>query len=360
MVEEKTRLKETILYYPTISIPTVNWLRQVLLYWDEIGSIVPQNYEDRALIPFTPEIQYLKDEGEFRSFRTDSVALGDWNKVQEFEAEIIDAVKSDSFQQNLLPREMRSISSRIHKDKVSRKVYGFLEDAGLAINHRNLGDWYYFESQTALLYMSILAKFIADLDRNITIPGTNVQKYAELNYSFSSGKEKFPVLAADFFKILPIPAEGVSLQDILHFKRNRSDELNSFRIKLREFQQKLMKCSHISEVKDTLVDSRSILKKGLKDLEDTFNDAKLLTRLGSIQTLLKSSSPGWLASLMVETDFVKKIADIPVKWTLGGALVLGGIGIAVHSVNARNQRRAELRKSPFSYLYHAKQYSINY
>lgn len=33
-------MKATVLYYPTISIPDNFWLRQALLYFDEVASIV--------------------------------------------------------------------------------------------------------------------------------------------------------------------------------------------------------------------------------------------------------------------------------------------------------------------------------
>jgi hypothetical protein len=64
-------IKRTILYYPTISVPTGNWLRQAILYWDEVSSIVPKSWDEKLLIAYTQDIQYLKSEGEFRSIDPD-------------------------------------------------------------------------------------------------------------------------------------------------------------------------------------------------------------------------------------------------------------------------------------------------
>lgn len=63
--------KRTILYYPTISIPNSSWLRQALLYFDEVASIVPSDVNwshevGKALVPLTPDIEYLQGEGAFR------------------------------------------------------------------------------------------------------------------------------------------------------------------------------------------------------------------------------------------------------------------------------------------------------
>ena len=46
-------LKNTILYYPTISIPSNQWLRHALLYWDEIGSIIPRRYDENPLASYS-------------------------------------------------------------------------------------------------------------------------------------------------------------------------------------------------------------------------------------------------------------------------------------------------------------------
>lgn len=40
-------MPQTILYYPNINIDNGQWLRNALLYWDNISSIVPyRNFED--------------------------------------------------------------------------------------------------------------------------------------------------------------------------------------------------------------------------------------------------------------------------------------------------------------------------
>ena len=49
-------MAQTILYYPTINIPNENWLKNALLYWDNISSIVP--YEDYYNL--SPHLLYLQ------------------------------------------------------------------------------------------------------------------------------------------------------------------------------------------------------------------------------------------------------------------------------------------------------------
>ena len=56
----------TMLYYPTFT-PPQQWLRQAILYSDQVGSIIPVDYK-RELTKASPDIAYLEQEGEFKSF----------------------------------------------------------------------------------------------------------------------------------------------------------------------------------------------------------------------------------------------------------------------------------------------------
>ena len=63
--------QRVILYYPRVLITPGPWLKQALLYWDSIGSIVPQNLE--RLIYNDRWMRELTDEGVFHSFRPEEV-----------------------------------------------------------------------------------------------------------------------------------------------------------------------------------------------------------------------------------------------------------------------------------------------
>ena len=52
--------KKTILYYPTIKIKDGYWLRNAILYWDKVASIVPgMNYSEFNSI----EVEFLRRVG---------------------------------------------------------------------------------------------------------------------------------------------------------------------------------------------------------------------------------------------------------------------------------------------------------
>ena len=205
----------TILYYPMISIRTGRWLRQALLYWDQIGSIVPQNYEDEALLPYTPDMEYLKAEGEFRPFRPDALLGQDRDAFREFEDDLLQTISASSLVlSSSLPFAPR-FDFRIHRDKISHHVFDLLKQEGLAISERSDGNWYYCERRFALSYMSLLAKYLAASDSDSTVPSTNLAVYEKLNFQARLDADAFVCLKARFRDILPVPRGDVPLADIL-------------------------------------------------------------------------------------------------------------------------------------------------
>src|SRR5688572_20093494 len=140
VVSVKQANKRNILYYPTINIPTDDWLRNAVLYWDEVSSIVPQDWENKHLIELSPDIRYLMDEGQFRSIRPDALIKGEqgWDLLNEFQNELIDIIESDKFQAKLRNEKIRYTNihgakipksgiigkgSRVHVEKMLHSVF---------------------------------------------------------------------------------------------------------------------------------------------------------------------------------------------------------------------------------------------
>lgn len=352
--------KRCILYYPTISIPTGKWLRQSLLYWDEVGSIVPQRYEDDTpLLAYSPDIQYLKTEGVFRPFRPDeSLFRQGYDKPYEFEEEFKAILASPAFQRLIPPRQDRTLSSKIHRDKISENLFYFLNREGLAKQDENDYMWFQFESNTALLYMAVLAKHIADEDIDSTVPGTDLPVYENLVFQTMSESEGIACLATGFWNFLPVPREDVSLSTILEFKRKRRNELLNFRQLLDEFQESLKSCQDKSDARQVILTFSEKVEKGLADLNAALGDARIATIAGSLKTIIKLDSPALWVPVVAIAGKATSVADVPLPWTLAGIGILGAIEIFTYLVDKRNERRATLRSSPFAYLYAARQGAI--
>ena len=346
-------ITKTILYYPLISIQTGRWLRQSLLYWDQIGSIVPQDYDGEALNPYTPDIDYLKSEGEYRPFRPDALLGQDWDAVRDFENELMEIVASGRFYGMSPLPYARRLDAKIHRDKVSSHVFDLLEQEGLAMRHEEDHRWYYFERKLSLVYMSLLAKYLANGDHDSTVASTNFRAYERLNFQAKPNTEAFVCLKARFRDMLPVPRQDVPLSDILDFKRKRHDQLLGFRQQLSAMEAAIGRCNTEAEAIEALANAKENIEKGVIDIEATLSDAKLPTIIGSFEALIKMAPLAVVPPVLVMAGRATSVANVPISWAIAGSAVTGAIGLSKYFVDKRNERRALGRNSPFSYLYNA-------
>ena len=245
-------MKSSILYYPTIDVPPGNWLRQALMYWDEVTSIVPQKWDETELISYTPDIEYLLAEEEFRPIRPENLVHHDYKEVVDLANEFKSIFKSNTFQKSLPPKGDRLCISKIHRDKISYELLDFLTEEQVAVNDQNT-DWILFEQTCALLYMSLLAKYLAAIDANLTVTGTDRVEYKNLIFQIDQSSQGVSCIDARFINTLPIPRNDVALSDLISFKRKRKDELLKFRLKMQEFQNKLSEVTEPNEIKAEII-----------------------------------------------------------------------------------------------------------
>src|SRR5262249_54927493 len=152
-------------------------------------------------------------------FRPDALEQRSYMQVREFENELVEIVLSTQFQRFKDRRDRKQLLyhsksgeeqfMRIHRDKVSHTVFEFLQDAGLAREIPDEHDWYEFDKTTALIYMALLAKYLADVDHQSTISGTNLPIYQKFNFHAKSTENSFLGLNVNFLNALPIPRNDI-------------------------------------------------------------------------------------------------------------------------------------------------------
>jgi hypothetical protein len=247
------------------------------------------------------------------------------------------------------------MTSRVHIKKVGYEIfYDFLEPQGLARRDDLNPDWYLFEDNCALLYMSLRAKYLSDIDIQSTFPGTDHIGYESLLFRTSSRQQGFACLDTRFSNVLPIPRNDVSFQDIIAFKKNRQSELLQFREILDGFEKALSECAQAGEVKSATISFQRKIVKGVSDLGELLEDSRISTALGSLKTIISVKSPTLIATAAAVAGKI----DVPIEWQAAGLGVMGLIEIGSYFVDRINERRATIRNSPFSYLYHARKEGI--
>lgn len=351
MDRHQNTLKKTLLYYPRINIPSGSWLRQALLYWDEIAAIVPQDFRITPGDEPSPDVDYIKEQGYFREVRPHYFFDQEYSAAEAFIEEFIELIDDPLFAQALAPRRERVLSARLHAEKIEYPLFSVLQERGLA--RPRSYPWYAVERNTALAYMALLAKYLARTDSSDMTPSTDVRLYHDMAYLSREGSKNVVDLALTLCNLLPVPRDDVSIADVIEFKHQRMDELLQFRKVLSDLRNTVAKCNNTNEVRQAASEAQDSVAQGIQDLTSALHDKKLPILLGTIQTLIKPTSPTAWGLALTASGRAHDIAHLSMEQLGGGILVAGSIDIGVFLSKERAATRDVFRKSSYTFLYSA-------
>ncbi|MDD3622305.1 MAG: DUF6236 family protein [Methanofollis sp.] len=355
----------TALYYPDIAITNRQWIRQAVLYWDEIGSIVPEwtwnehpYFEDE-----NTEINQLREAHLYRPFLPEKLKRKYRSKLQDqFYTEFFERL--DYFDQSYHFRDNRTFCPTYESKEMRVHLFDELEKRGLATRklegksgakisvseiHQPI---ILIEKNTSDIYMSLLAEYFARNDRNITIPCTDRRQSAD--YAFASLDSTVGWNSAEIFfdRILPVPAENVSLDKIINFKEDYRSELLRFREQIDSLQPEVESITDPRSLRDFTIRCEEKIELGVRNLQEDLNDHAIETRWGTLSAIVDVPLPKWLgglasAELLCSTNPYLLCA-------LGGfAAVDAGIRVGKYRAKQNHKRSQIFRDSPYSYIYHA-------
>lgn len=234
-----------LLYYPKVMPPTEVTYRAAL-YWDFVATIVPGVYENII----TEEVRRLRDEGLYFPVRIEGP---EYEAVlpDRFFAELAHLIDTIPLNE-LIPEP--AIASReranrypvqereVYRDKLSLIVMRDLEDMGLA--HRDPGDQTVWVSTAiAELLFAIAIERVTEVARTEFPSGLFTCTADERSYwaghrpipvrraesSLSRLPERFsratvPCWQVDIGGLLPLPAPGTPIQEVIEFRRRYETE----------------------------------------------------------------------------------------------------------------------------------------
>src|SRR6267142_2010262 len=204
-------MADKVLYFPYIRVPDSEWFTQVLLYWDEVGSIVPYEYVH------SPEKlgSHMKDLVQVGLVKQifPNEHVGNIPRFTEAFLEYIDRadfpIKPNSIE--LASTE----TSQIHIEKLNKIANG-LVDRGLAkLDH---DPWFNVERTVADQFMAYLAGVLSETDDLKSVPITD-QERSLVNFSLPSAekydwKQKLSELRPFILQdLLPVPSGGVGAEE---------------------------------------------------------------------------------------------------------------------------------------------------
>lgn len=217
-----------ILYYPYINLPRTEWTLRTLLYYDNVGSIVPHEYfyyPERNYEPFMLEL--IRNE-LVTPINPLEVINNPWQVTEPF-LQFIEhntrriqqkrsSLKNGSIE---LIHGGKFLPTRIHSDKFEDHLFYQLKELGLA--KRGEGQWWLVETKTA----NILMKFLVTLISAKTNRLPTTDKMTGFSY-YSTKRNTTSKRITILNSLIPFP-EDINLNKLKRFKEKHSDLLNSFR-----------------------------------------------------------------------------------------------------------------------------------
>ena len=346
----------SILYYPSINIQDGDWLRNAILYWDEICSIVPDKNDNY----FTTEITALQELGIYRALYPSDLFVS--GAFSSFEKEALRKIKNETqgtFYKNsrhtvkpvnLSKIKWNGLNSAIHYNKMPSKILDYMIEHKLV--ETSDSQWVLMEEKTADIFMSTLAKYLAKIDSEDVIIGTDKNESMYSAFSKAWHTERSFCLTTVFEKAMPVPNPDIPFERIISFRNKYYGELLQLRIILNCFENDISKCESVEELKSIVRLFREQWELELIQLDKMFKSKKISYLLKNLITLNSVSLPA------VISDITNNWGGKP-KWLIGAGLGMNGvIGVGSNYISHRNSIKQDKQNASFAYLYEAQKENI--
>ena len=298
---------KTILYYPTIKIEDGPWLRNAIMYWDKISSIVPGvNYEE----PNSIEVEYLRTAEIYEPIYPYEL-YGNQELCEEFCEQVKLNIEYQcrirkpfhNVRDTSVHNDKMSMQSMVHVDKMDMvninktpsPILDYLLERGIATRNCD-GAWVNMNSRDADVYMATLAKYLAKVHGNTEIGTDNVYKfyypYSRKRYAHALEKQMYLDVALQ--EILPVPSMEVPIEVIIDFKNQYAKPLKKFRRRIEDYQWDLKRCECLEEIQERTLTFQRRIDEDIEEVEELMDEQQISRKRNAIQTLIPS---------IVETGF---------------------------------------------------------
>ncbi|MBN1397596.1 MAG: hypothetical protein JXA06_06160 [Bacteroidetes bacterium] len=217
-------MTNNLLYFPYINVPNNSWTIRSILYWDNVGAIVPQIYKEKPNKFERDMLNFVQQELIQQVFPDNYIY-----QLQHFTDSFIRLITQPKFNLAKSQKDFKEgHTSRIHFQKADYRLFSELEQMDVA--KRKNWEWFNIESRIARLYMMYLVtvisksgQFTLGTDDPINIDFSLQQKGLSHYSQITRGK---------FLKdLMPYPLNP-DLNKLRNFKQKYGKQLKTFRNKL--------------------------------------------------------------------------------------------------------------------------------
>ena len=355
-------MPQTILYYPTIDIQDGNWLRNAILYWDKVASIVPyESYNE-----LSPELNYLRMRGIYTPIYP--INLFESKYRADFEKSVIKRLKNYKLKsskygikinKNFNTEKLFSVKMHknkiyapnllelLHNNKLTSNLYNYLLENDF-IEEYNGSEWVKISNKFAEIYMYTLAEYLIKIsDENIVI-GFDQEKYRKQFYPNTWKADRNGCLKISIKECFPLPALNTSIEDLLSFKERYGEDYLVFRNKLLDLEKKLLECKNGLEYK-LLIENFKV------QWEIELSKNKSLFALNNITWVLGSITS--FVGVLGDSDYIGKfITDN--RYVAALTLGIGAIELYKEYISYKSKVKQERSSAGYAYLIEAQRQGI--
>jgi hypothetical protein len=360
-------MERILLYYPTINFPNNNWLRSSLLYSDKVASIFPfASINDKRV---KDETKALYDEQLYKPIFVHRELNSSVLELEKFESNFIKVTQSQEFKKiknqykqpntriGFTDNEMSINTFDMYFSKISFNVANYLRENGDIMFKGNVytnpgAVEVRIERTSAIVYMSMLADYLACLNKDLVIPSTDETEFERLAYQLTDEKVLTHRIQLD--NCLSTPSPAVSIKDIIKFKRDRKHELLNFREMLDKFEGEINSVDDDQERKRKMIQFQEKVQKEIIEIKKLMGDSKLDFILSGFSSLLDFKQKeiiGTISGLGVLG--VGVVSSLPLIGLGAGTLLLTGTLVSSYR---KINRQVESNSS--SYIYYAQKAGI--
>lgn len=343
------REDNTILYYPTIKIKDGAWLRNALLYWDKVSSIVPgSNFNEVNSI----EVEYLWDAGlyeptyPFDLQSNDELCKEFCKQVRKNLKRHRNYTKDSRYSQIHIDKLKMLDDNMVHIDKTPSRILDYLLEEGIAKRNCD-GPWINMNEHDSNIYMATLARYLAKTHGNVEIGTDNREKFLYPYVPKRSKKEidKQIYLNIAMNDILPVPNSNISIEDIIDFKIQYKDSFKCFKHRIDEFQWSLSTCERVEDLQDRIHILQREIERDLQEIEELMSSNGIRKTKKALRTLVPIGLEAGIAMLGLEGIISSRSSIIANL----------GVGLSAHIFCTEKESKVDKEKA---YLFYARQNGI--
>lgn len=360
-------MERILLYYPTINFPNSNWLRSSLLYSDKVASIFPfDSINDKRV---KDETKALYDEQLYKPIFVHRELNSSVLELEKFESNFIKVTQSQEFKKNkeqfkkpntrigFTDNELSVNAFDIYFNKFSFNIANYLRENGDIMFKGNVytnpgAVEVRIERTSAIVYMSMLADYLASLNKDLIIPSTDEMEFERIAYQLTDEKVLTQRIQLD--NCLPTPSPAVSLKEIIKFKKDRKHELLNFREMLDKFESEINLVNDDHERKRKMIQFQEKIQKEIIEIKRLLGDSKLDFILSGFSSLLDFKQKeviGTMSSMGILGAGI--VSSLPLIGLGAGTLLLTGTLVSSYKKITR-----QVESNSSSYIYYAQKAGI--